>query len=323
MLNLNIDPSLAAQEGKLKRSQLIKAEALKQGFDLVGIARPQISEEENSFFDRWLSSGFAGSMQYISKNSDKRKNPYLILPSVKSVLCFGLNYYTKESTGPISNYAWGDDYHDVFLKKLNNFSLFLKSEFASHIETKEYVDTGPLLERSLAAQAGLGWIGKNTCLINKNQGSYFFLGEILTNLELAFDSPATDHCGSCTACLDACPTQAFTQSGILDSNKCISYLTIEYREEEFPEDLKDKMGHHFYGCDICQQACPWNSKAQPCDEKSFYPRDDFENPDLRKWQSMTEEEFHKKFRNSPMKRAKHKGLLRNIQRLIIKKPKVA
>jgi len=302
-------------ETKNRLSLLIKNEAYKQGFDLVGIARPQVSSEARSFFDRWLSQGFDGTMQYLSRNSEKRKDPKLILPSVQSIICFGLNYYTKESPGYISNYAWGDDYHNVFLDKLKKFSLCLKKEFGEEIQVKEYVDTGPLLERSFAQMAGLGWIGKNTCLINKEKGSYFFLGEILTNLELEFDTPATDHCGSCTACLDACPTQAFTQARVLDSNKCISYLTIEYRGEDFPQDLKEKMGNHIYGCDICQNVCPWNSKSKPTEEKAFYPRDDFENPDLEKWIKMTQDEFQIKFQRSPMKRAKHKGLLRNIKRL--------
>ncbi|MBI2608613.1 MAG: tRNA epoxyqueuosine(34) reductase QueG [Deltaproteobacteria bacterium] len=294
-------------------TQKIKTKALSLGFDVVGITSARPLEKDFHFFKWWLDKGYAADIQYMYKKQERRENPHHILEEVQSIICCGMNYYTKPSQQKISNYAWGDDYHDILLEKLKQLSNFMKEELSLNIQTKEYVDTGAILERSYAAQAGLGWIGKNTCLINKEKGSYLFLGEILTDLTLDYDKPVLDHCGTCTACLDACPTQAFPRPGVLDSTKCISYWTLEYKGENFPKEVEKKIGNHIVGCDICQDVCPWNSKVKVSKETSFYPRKDFNNPPLETWQYMTESDFRENFRKSPLKRLKLKGLMRNIK----------
>ncbi len=302
---------------KKETTQKIKTKAKNLGFDLVGITQAETLTKDYSFFKWWLEEGFGAELHYLYRNQEKREDPSHVLKNVQSIICVGMNYYTKPSKGTISNYAWGHDYHDILLEKLKKLSQYIKNDLGIKTETKEYVDTGAILERSYAAQAGLGWIGKNTCLINKEVGSYVFLGEILTDLELEYDEPITDHCGSCTACLDACPTHAFNKEGVLDSNKCISYLTIEYRGEDFPENLKSKMGTHIVGCDICQAVCPWNRKAPETTEKYFYPRDGFLNPSLTEWKNISEQEFSQKFKKSPIKRVKWRGLMRNLKNALL------
>src|SRR3989338_10525921 len=311
-------------------TQKIKNQARLLGFDLIGIAPAKPLKNDFNYFKWWLAQGFGADMQYLYKNLHKRENPEEILQGIQSIICCGVNYFASPSSssppprgrydrlqggahGIVSNYAHGEDYHKVLLKKLKALSAFIKKDLGVHSNTKEYVDTGAIMERSYAASAGLGWIGKNTCLINKKVGSYIFLGEILTDLELEYDKPVTDHCGTCTACIEACPTGALPKEGVLDSNKCISYLTIEYRGESFSEDLSHKMGQHIMGCDICQQVCPWNNKAPQTQEVAFHPREDFSFPDLHKWEKFEEKDFSQYFQNSPIKRLKWKGLLRNIR----------
>ena len=294
-------------------TQKIKNQARSLGFDLVGIAPAQPLQKDFEYFKWWLNQGFGADMQYLYKNIHKREKPTEILQGARSLICCGMNYYVTKSHGLVSNYAWGEDYHKVLLKRLKNLALFIKNDLGIESNTREYVDTGAILERSYAAEAGLGWIGKNTCLINKEIGSYVFLGEILTDLELVYDEPVTDHCGTCTACIEACPTGALPKAGILDAHKCISYLTIEYREENLPHDMAHKMGQHIVGCDICQEVCPWNNKAPETKEAAFHPRKDFAYPDLNKWKDISESEFSEHFQNSPIKRLKWKGLMRNIK----------
>lgn len=261
----------------ISKAEQIRGKARELGFELVGIA-PAIPAPDFDFFRWWLDRGYAGTMDYLRRGIEKRSDPQKILPGVKSVICCGLNYYSgnKSPRGGISNYAWGDDYHEVVGEKLKRLEEFIKGEVDPEALTKSYVDTGPMLERSYAARAGLGWIGKNTMLINNGVGSFVFLGEILTTIEFdkdEYDRPGLDQCGSCTKCLEACPTDALVEPGVLDSNRCISYLTIEYRGDFSPEQEKMVAGH-LYGCDICQEVCPYNERISVTPLREFQPRRD-------------------------------------------------
>lgn len=300
----------------------IKEYAHHLGFDLVGIA-PAEPSAHWGFYLNWLENGMAGEMNYLYKGAEKRKDPKSILPSVKSIIAVGCNYASEElpyskrtdpSRGVISRYAWGDDYHDIMPNKLSRLLEFIKREAGAgeEVEAKIYVDTGPILEREIAAGAGIGWFGKNTNILNLEFGSWFFLGEILINIELEYDHPVLDHCGTCTRCIDACPTGALPEPYVLDSTKCISYLTIELKAS-IPENLRPMMGNLIYGCDICQDVCPFNIKrAKSTKEERFYPRDGLEFPSLLSLMNMNQEEFKKKFKGSPVKRTKRRGLLRNV-----------
>jgi epoxyqueuosine reductase len=307
---------------ELLTSQKIKEKALKLGFDLVGITAVKPSKHLDSF-ESWLKQGYSGQMIYLEKGLEKRKDPNLVLKGAKSMICCALLYYTKEKEnfhdtdyGLISNYAWGKDYHKVLLEKLEALEKFIKLEIDPKAQTKSYVDTGPILERSYAQEAGLGWIGKNTCLINPKIGSWFFLGEILTDLVLTPNTPfTTDHCGTCTRCLDACPTQAFKSPGVLDATSCISYLTIEHRGS-IPKEKRAGIGNHLSGCDICQEVCPHNQRPVPTSVNDFYPReilnqDGVGKISLEQIAQFTSEDFQSLFLESPIKRLKYEGLLRN------------
>ncbi len=300
-------------------SKSIKEKALEIGFDLIGIS-PVDSFPENQFYKVWLAKGFAGEMKYMEKEPEKRENIRNILPDAKSVISCGLNYNTNYSysmnetdnqKGWISRYAWGGDYHDIIKKKLQILLEFIKANSPQEIEARVYVDTGPVLERVYGKYSGIGWFGKNTCLINQKVGSWIFVGEIITNIELDYDNPAPDRCGTCTRCIDACPTGALLEPYVLDSRLCISYLTIEFRGM-IPVELRGKIGNNIFGCDICQDVCPWNRRAKVTDESSFKPRDGLYNPDLASLSQLTEEDFRRVFKGNPIKRAKRKGLLRNI-----------
>ena len=300
-------------------SKSIKEKALEIGFDLIGIS-PVDSFPENQFYKVWLAKGFAGEMKYMEKEPDKRENIRNILPEAKSVISCGLNYNTnypysvnetKKQKGWISRYAWGGDYHDIMKKKLQILLEFIKANSPQEIEARVYVDTGPVLERVYGKYSGIGWFGKNTCLINQKVGSWIFVGEIITNIELDYDNPAPDRCGKCTRCIDACPTGALLEPYVLDSRLCISYLTIEFRGM-IPVELGGKIGNNIFGCDICQDVCPWNRRAKVTDESSFQPREGLFNPDLAALSKLTEEDFRMVFKGNPIKRAKRKGLLRNI-----------
>ncbi|MGE5445771.1 MAG: tRNA epoxyqueuosine(34) reductase QueG [Ignavibacteriales bacterium] len=300
-------------------SRSIKEKALEMGFDLVGIS-PVGSFPENQFYKEWLSRGFAGEMKYMEKKPEKREDIKNVLPEAKSVISCGLNYNTdypysiRENDGRkgwISRYAWGDDYHDIMEDKL-----LLLLEFIKHISPEEtkahiYADTGPVLDRVYGKYSGMGWFGKNTCIINQKIGSWIFIGEIITNLELEYDSPVPDRCGTCTRCIDACPTGAILEPYVLDSRLCISYLTIELREK-IPVELRDKLGNNIFGCDICQDVCPWNRKAKMTDEPSFQPRDGLYNPELSSLIKLSDEDFRRIFKGNPIKRAKRKGFFRNV-----------
>jgi epoxyqueuosine reductase len=318
-------PSLEAQ---------IKERAHAIGFDLVGIAPATPADSFERLRD-WLERGFAGEMRYMEHYREARREPSSILPEVRSVVMVAMNYSVRElesesvraplagSANPgaitlplshsrtqIARYARGNDYHDVLRGRLNDLLAWVQQEVPG-CHGRGVVDTAPLLERDFARRAGLGWFGKNTMLLNKRQGSYFFLGALLLDLELAADPPhETSHCGTCTACLDACPTQAFPAPGVLDSRRCISYLTIELRGP-VPEDLRRPMGDWLFGCDICQEVCPWNRKAPPTREPELQPRADLEAIDPAELLGLSETDFRKRFRGTALTRAKRSGLLRN------------
>jgi epoxyqueuosine reductase len=294
-----------------------KALALDAGFDLVGIARAE-APPELAFFAEWVGRGHAGEMAYLTSQVAKRSDLRTAFPWARSVLCVGLQYdtphpYSGEAPagrGWIARYAWGDDYHDVMKAMLERVVAALRSE-AGPFESRAYVDTGPIAEKAWAAAAGLGAWGKNTCLLHPEHGSWFFLGEIVTDLDLPADGPRVDMCGSCTACLDACPTGALVAPYVLDATRCISYLTIEVKGS-IPEERRGGVGRHVFGCDVCQDVCPWNRKRRRHGGAAFEPRPGAEAPDLAFLASLGEEEFKERFRRSPVKRAKRRGLLRNV-----------
>ena len=297
--------------------QRAKAEAFALGFDLVGIAVLGPVETAPALRD-WLARGYAGEMAYIARGADKREDTARPVPGARSAVVVALDYGGREPSGPVARYARGDDYHEVMVDRLNELHRRLEAEVRHPIGGKAYVDTGPVLERDLARRAGLGWFGKNTMLVNPRLGSFFFLGALFLDLEMEPDEPfAADHCGTCTRCLDACPTGALVEPRRLDARRCISYLTIEQRgpiAEEFHDAIAE--GGLLYGCDICQDVCPWNVRfARDLKEPAFAPRAALGAKDARalasEIQAMDEETFRAAFRKSPMKRARLAGLKRN------------
>jgi len=311
-------------DGNLK--EIIQQAATDAGFNLSGIA-PVSDSPELQTFPAWIAAGRAGEMKYMEARTDqgelKRASLSHVAPWAQSVIVCAINYNTDqpystqvegESRGWISRYAWSaEDYHDVVLRRLKRVEATLhQTTEDSHPDllTRSYVDTGPIVERVAAKYAGIGWIGKNTCIINQKKGSWLFLGVILTSLELHPDMPAPDRCGSCTRCIEACPTDAILAPYQLDSNRCIAYLTIEKRGS-IPEDLREGMGRHLFGCDICQDVCPWNRKAPVSEVPEFSPRPQLVNPALDWLAEMSVEDFNKTFRGSPVRRAKHSGVRRN------------
>ncbi len=294
-----------------------KTLAHEAGFDLVGLARAD-EAPDLAAFARWVSRGYAGEMAYLTSQVAKRSDLRSAFPWARSVLCVGLQYDTPapySTDGPtdrgwIARYAWGDDYHEVMKAMLARLVDRLRSE-AGDFEARPYVDTGPLVERAWAAAAGLGAWGKNTCLLHPEHGSWFFLGEVVTDLDLPADSPRLDMCGSCTACLDACPTGALPAPYVLDATRCISYLTIEVKGA-IPADRRADLGRHVFGCDICQDVCPWNRRRRVRGPAEFEARPGLVSPDLADLALLDDEAFRERFRKSPVKRAKRRGLLRNV-----------
>ncbi len=300
-------------------TQKLKAYAASAGCDLVGVA-PIRAFEELEFYPPWLEAGHAGEMDYLHRQLPKRLDPRQILPEARSVVVIGLNYHTSQplsisvddpERGWISRYAWGEDYHEVLGRILAQLDAYLRREAGAEYQGKYYVDTGPVLDRVFAKYAGLGWFGKNTNLINQRMGSWFFIGELITNLPLEIDSPPPDRCGTCRRCLDACPTEAFVQPYVLDSKRCISYLSIELRGT-IPAELRPGMGAHVFGCDICQDVCPWNRKAPFTLNPAFSARENLAAPLLSELAEMDERAFRERFRGSPLKRAKWRGFMRNV-----------
>jgi epoxyqueuosine reductase len=298
------------------RPEKARALALEVGFDLVGIARAEPSREL-SFFPQWIAEGKAGEMTYLTSQVEKRSDLRRPFPWARSVICVGLQYdtpspYSTDTSegGWVSRYAWGDDYHDVMGALLKTYEEQLHGVFGP-FEARAYVDTGPLVERAYAAEAGLGAWGKNTCLLHPEHGSWFFLGEVVTSLTLEPDQPRPDMCGSCRACLDACPTGALPAPFVLDATRCISYLTIELKGP-IPEDQREGVSRHVFGCDICQDVCPWNRKRRLYGGAPFAPREGLAAPDLLKLAGLDEAGYRSLFRKSPLRRAKRRGFLRNV-----------
>lgn len=289
-------------------SARIKDAGRSLGFDLVAIG-PARPPDHGEAFERWLDAGHAGTMAYLERGRDKRLDPRQVLPGARSVVACALGYFQgPEAEGPagIARYAWGEDYHAVVESRLRALEGAL-SELAPEAESRAYVDTGPLLERDLAARAGLGWIGKNTMLLHPDLGSFFFIGTLLTTAELEPDAPLPDRCGSCTRCLDACPTEAFAGPYVLDARRCIAYLTIEHRGP-IPAELRAGVGGWAFGCDVCQDVCPWNRRAPATAEDAFRSR---RHPPLGELLALDEAAYLEGFRGSPLKRARREGLARN------------
>ncbi len=300
-------------------TEQIKHKAADLGFELVGIA-PVEPVPELSFYRDWIEAGYAGKMAYLERSADKKSDIRQVVPEAKSVIVCAKFYHAPQplsvekedrDCGWISRYAWGDDYHDLLQKKLFELIDFLQAEAPEPVLTRAYVDTGPVVDRVFAKYAGIGWFGKNTCIINQKLGSWFFLGEIITSIELDYDHPAPDRCGSCQRCIDACPTDALLEPYVLDSRRCISYLTIELRDD-IPVETRAGIGNHVFGCDICQDVCPWNNRAQSTRDPEFQPRPGLLAPRLDELASLTVEQFRARFKGSPIKRAKYKGFLRNV-----------
>lgn len=296
----------------------LKLQAQSVGFNLVGVA-PAVSPKGFAHLGDWLKQGFAGEMSYIERRHDAYEHPSHVLASVRSVVMLGMNYRSadppqalKSGQGRVSRYAWGEgDYHDLLRERLRLLADWLH-EAHSGCRTRGVVDTAPLLERDFARLAGLGWFGKNTMLINKRLGSWLFLAALLTDVELEPDTPhETAHCGTCTACLDACPTDAFPEPYVLDATKCISYFTIELRDQPIPEEHRQDCGEWLFGCDICNDVCPWNSKAPVSNEPVFQPRPDLNPTDAADLLTLTEQEFNNRFAETPLARPGRSGLLRN------------
>ncbi len=297
-------------------ARLVKAHAYAIGFDLVGIAALGPAETAREF-DTWLAEGRAGSMHYLERGAEKRRDSRLPLPGTTHAIVVALDYGGREPSGPVARYARGDDYHDVMDAMLRELHRRIARDAGREVLGKPYVDTGPLLERDLARRAGLGWFGKNTMLVHPERGSFFFLGALVLDLELETDAPfEADRCGTCTRCIEACPTQAITAPRELDARRCISYLTIELREA-IPVELRDGVGDRIYGCDVCQEVCPWNVRfgRYASYESPMKPRAALAGKDARtlarELLAITQEEFSPAFKNSPMKRAKLRGLKRN------------
>jgi epoxyqueuosine reductase len=296
----------------------IKERARRLGFALVGISPVKIPPHEASFA-QWLRKGLGGELGYLKRTEELRRDPAKLVPWAASVVSVGMNYYTplprpsarNGLKGWISRYAWGDDYHGVIKEKLETLLNEIRGLYPRPVEGKVFVDSGPVLERELAGVAGIGWIGKNTHLISPERGSWFFLGELFLNIDLDYDRPIRDRCGQCTLCLKACPTGAFVGPFLLDARRCISYLTIELKGV-IPLHLRSLMGNHVFGCDICQEVCPYNVKAIPTDEKIYSPREGLYAPELIPLLSLSEEDFRHRFRGSPILRAKRRGFLRNV-----------
>ena len=301
---------------KKKNSQLIKKLAKEIGFSSCGISKARFLKEEEKNFENWLKQGNQGTMSYLERNFEKRLNPKKLVPGSKSVISLTFNYFPpsknlKKNSFIISKYAYGKDYHFVIKKKLKTLFSLIKEKIGN-IEGRVFVDSAPVHERAWAKNSGLGWIGKNSLLLNKKMGSYFFLAEIICDLELEYDTPVTDHCGTCTKCIDACPTNAITQAQVIDANKCISYLTIE-NKNEIPSELSKSFNNYIFGCDICQDVCPWNKFSKPHDEKEFLPNDEVSNFSNKDWEELTHDTFNRIFKNSAIRRTRFEGLKRNIK----------
>lgn len=298
----------------------IKAKAKELGFDLCGIA-PASDHPELHFFREWLDRGYAGTMTYLNRSAERRADVRHVVPSARTVIVLATVYntnrpYSTECADPerahIARYAWGDDYHDVLGERMEQLLGWMKATSPEPFDARAYVDTGPVQERVYAQYAGIGWIGKNTCVINPERGSWIFLSEIICSLPLECDRPALDQCGTCTLCIEACPTQAIVEPGVLDSTRCISYLTIELKGD-IPEPLREAIGAHVYGCDICQEVCPWNATPAISNDPVWQPREAWDGVTVDELSQRSDEELRHAMRGSAMLRTKTAGLRRNLR----------
>ena len=301
---------------KQATSQFIKSEASRLGFSFCGISKAEFLEEEAPRLEEWLKRGYQGKMNYLENHFDKRLNPTLLVPGAKSVISLMYNYYPKKDLASNSNfkiakYAYGEDYHFVIKDKLKKL-MHSVIEKVGEVSGRVFVDSAPVMERAWAQKSGLGWIGKNSLLLNRSNGSFFFLAEIIVDLDLEYDSAIKDYCGTCTACMDACPTDAIPEAYVVDGSRCISYFTIELKDE-IPLVMKDKFENWVFGCDICQDVCPWNRFATPHQESRFDPSKEKEEMNSSDWENLNEELFLKIFKKSAVKRTGFNGLKRNIQ----------
>ena len=299
-----------------RHTQWIKEEALRLGFDSIGVSKAEFLEDEAPRLESWLQNGFHGQMSYMENHFDKRLDPTLLMPGAKSVISLTYNYFPKEfqreDSYKLSKYAYGEDYHSVVRDKLRDLVASMQKRLGS-FHARVFTDSAPIMERSWAQRSGLGWIGKHSLLINKSKGSYFFLAEIITDLELQADTPfSTDHCGTCTRCVDACPTQAIIPDKTIDASKCISYFTIELKDE-IPAEFREKFEDWMFGCDICLDVCPWNRFSLPHSEPRFEPRSEILQYSKKDWEEITEDLFKDLFANSAVERTKFSGLKRNLK----------
>lgn len=304
-------------------TSIIKSESKRLGFDYCGISEAGFLEEEAPHLERWLKANMQGEMNYMANHFDLRLDPAKLVPGAKSVISLLLNYYTDEKqTDPaapkISKYAYGEDYHFVIKNKLRELLNSLEEKIGKSIGGRAFVDSAPVMDKAWAKRSGLGWIGKNANLINKNSGSFFFVAELILDIELEPDSPIGDYCGSCTRCIDACPTDAIVSPHVVDGSKCISYFTIELKGE-IPESEKGKFQDWMFGCDICQDVCPWNRFSSPNRIPEFKPLGSMLNKTKKEWEEITEDVFRELFRRSAVKRTKFEGLKRNIRFLFSSK----
>lgn len=296
---------------------IIKSAAATLGFDYCGIARAEKLDDDARRLENWLNAGLQGAMQYMEKYFDQRVDPTLLVPGAKSVITLLLNYYPPEHQQPetphIAKYAYGKDYHEVIREKLNTMLAMLRQDIGD-INGRGFVDSAPVLERAWAQKSGLGWIGKNGNLINKQQGSFFFIATLIVDVALEYDDIlAKDFCGTCTKCIDACPTDAILPGKVVNGSKCISYFTIELKDMMIPGEMQDKFDNWMFGCDVCQDVCPWNRFSKPTHEAAFTAIPEILNLSTSEWTAMTEENFRAIFKHSPLKRSKYKGIMRNVK----------
>lgn len=302
---------------KIHHTKFIKASAERLGFHYCGIAKAVKLDDDARRLEQWLQQGMHGSMHYMENYFDLRTDPRRLVPGAKSVVTLLLNYYPAEQQQPgapkISKYAFGKDYHEVIREKLNNLLDLIRQNIGD-VNGRGFVDSAPVLERSWAVRSGAGWIGKNGNLITKQQGSFFFIATLITDLDLvADDAFAKDYCGSCRRCIDYCPTDAIRENRVIDGSRCVSYFTIELKDAVIPAEMQNKFEHWMFGCDICQDVCPWNRFSKPTEEIAFTPIPEILNLSTKEWESMSEDVFRKTFKSSPLKRAKFKGLQRNLK----------
>ncbi|MBS1669261.1 MAG: tRNA epoxyqueuosine(34) reductase QueG [Bacteroidetes bacterium] len=302
---------------KTESTLFVKKMATQLGFDYCGIARAMPLDEDARKLENWLNKGMHGTMKYMENHFELRVDPTKLLPGAKSVISLLMNYYPsekqKDGTPKISKYAYGQDYHEVIRAKLNELLNLIRSKLGD-LQGRGFVDSAPVLERAWAVKSGLGWVGKNGNLINKNNGSFLFIANLIIDLELEYDDPfAKDYCGTCTKCIDACPTDAILENKVVDGSKCISYFTIELKEMLIPDAMKGKFNNWIFGCDICQDVCPWNRFAKPTQEPAFTPIAEILNFSTKDWVEIKEESFKIIFRNSPLKRTKYNGIERNLK----------